>query len=234
MELEKIREYRLMMGMTQDELAERLEIPKRTLQNWESKTNIPPDYVINMVISKMFSFERFNDNGTVRLLSTYKFLLACITDFDGNIKPMFIPLYEKADGNMALFTKLLIESKEEDLIKTQAYAVASKKINPDGNHWKRVRAILGEKCAKTYSDCGGLKIGNDTFKSLISSNGGDGVTRYAVLEEGSFNTEMLDYVGVIEGSEINIYDYDCGNDIVQTLSGKYAIYRYCGIIVFCK
>lgn len=48
-----LREARLAAGLTQQKMAELMEIPKRTIENWEgNKTKCPP-YVERLIIAEL-------------------------------------------------------------------------------------------------------------------------------------------------------------------------------------
>lgn len=116
---------------------------------------------------------------------------------------------------------------------TQAFAVASRRCK-DGRHWYRVREMFGERSVTVFSDAGGLKIGNGAFSIIIPNGVGDGKTRYAVFNDSAeFNDQMMDFVTSVSG-EISIYNYDCGRDVDCTISGRYGIYRYDGLIAFVR
>lgn len=53
-----IREARQLSGLTQKEVSVRLEIPLRTLENWESGVRMPPVYVEKLVVEKLVSVGR--------------------------------------------------------------------------------------------------------------------------------------------------------------------------------
>ena len=57
-----IREARKALGMTQQELAECLQIPKRTIANWESGDRNPPEYVERLVVEKLQSMKKNQTN----------------------------------------------------------------------------------------------------------------------------------------------------------------------------
>lgn len=44
-----IKELRIACGMTQQQFAEALDIPKRTIENWESSTRQCPVYVKTLI-----------------------------------------------------------------------------------------------------------------------------------------------------------------------------------------
>lgn len=57
--MSKIREARIAAGLTQDAMAEKLGIPKRTIQDWEAGRRIPPEYVERLVVAEL---ERIKNN----------------------------------------------------------------------------------------------------------------------------------------------------------------------------
>lgn len=48
-----LKELRIRAGMTQTEMSEKLEIPKRTIENWESGSRKCPGYVEKLIAEKM-------------------------------------------------------------------------------------------------------------------------------------------------------------------------------------
>ena len=44
-----IKEIRKAAGMTQSEMAEKLHIPKRTIENWDGGQRKPPDYIVELI-----------------------------------------------------------------------------------------------------------------------------------------------------------------------------------------
>lgn len=49
-----IRDMRALLGNTQNEFATRYGIPFRTIQNWETGLRKPPEYVLNLLESRIF------------------------------------------------------------------------------------------------------------------------------------------------------------------------------------
>jgi hypothetical protein len=134
---------------------------------------------------------------------------------------------------MASDTKNFIDLvlSDKTLKNTQAYAVLSRNERQE-KHWYKVREMFGEKEFKTESDAGSVKIGNSSFSVLISNGCGDGTTRVAIFDdEKEFNSDMMDFQASINGC-FNIYSYDCGNDVVINLNGRYGIYSYQGFVAF--
>lgn len=49
----KIKDLRTETGMTQKQFAEYFEIPKRTLEDWESGKRKPPEYTVKLIEYKL-------------------------------------------------------------------------------------------------------------------------------------------------------------------------------------
>lgn len=102
--------------------------------------------------------------------------------------------------------------------------------------WKEIRAAFGDRCVKTESDAGGVKVGTDGFCTVISNLRGDGTTRIAVFDEEKEiypYTSFMTFMTTVEG-RFNIYSYDCGGEPAATLSGRYGVYAYDGLVAFVK
>lgn len=113
---------------------------------------------------------------------------------------------------------------------TQIYAELSK---DRPGHYQRLKRDI-EFWQQTSSDAGGLKIGSDSFAINVPNGYGDGDMYFAVVGKGCFNEHMLEFWTSIKGNEINIYDYDCGDDIIETISGRYGVFFGYGLVVFEK
>ena len=57
--MSKIKEARNKAGLSQQKMSDLLEIPKRTIENWESGVTNPPAYVEKLVIREL---ERIAEN----------------------------------------------------------------------------------------------------------------------------------------------------------------------------
>lgn len=207
-------------------IAEDTEVPEDVLINWAKGSCIPARYVAKAVYAYIWGLAHTRD---LLFLEKCAEVTSWQKQHEGDI---FAPLKAKAEGSLVKFASLLVESDDEKIKMTQAYAIASKRINPDGRHWYRMREILGDKCKKTLSDAGGIKIGSRDFSMIIPNGYGDGITRYAILPYNTFNDGMFDFETSVKGSSIRIYDYDCGSRVLETLSGKYNVYTREGIVVF--
>lgn len=113
---------------------------------------------------------------------------------------------------------------------TQIYAELSKD-RPD--HWKRIEQSI-DNWIDTDSDAGGLKIGTDDFSVIVPNGYGDGTMYFAIVGKGCFNHDMLNFWSSISGKNINIYDYDCGGEVIKTLSGRYGVFYGYKFVVFEK
>ncbi|CAI3511056.1 hypothetical protein CIRMBP1315_02279 [Enterococcus cecorum] len=108
------------------------------------------------------------------------------------------------------------------------------------DNWMKIRNLFGEKCFKTFSDRGGVLVGNDNFQTLIRNGRGDGITRVAVLPLTKFDDYrfwsnlMVDTEILLDG-QFNIYFDDCStNEVCRTLNGKYTVYYYDGLVLFLE
>ena len=53
---ESLKKIRAEKQITQQQAAEILKVPKRTIENWESGVSCPPDYVQNLILEKLKNF----------------------------------------------------------------------------------------------------------------------------------------------------------------------------------
>lgn len=57
-----IKEARLKAGLTQARMSELLEIPKRTIGDWETGTRKPPIYVEKLIVRELERIAEENNN----------------------------------------------------------------------------------------------------------------------------------------------------------------------------
>lgn len=152
-----------------------------------------------------------------------------IYDYKGSIE--IIKGYWSIAKTIDEFKNLIF--RDERLENNQGYWELAKE---DKQVWKKLILKYLEKKADekftTESDIGSLAVGTNDFKYNISNLYGDG-TNYVYIVENNKHIRGLDFLTTIEGN-FNIYDYDCGNNIVITLHGRYAIYRAERLFVFVK
>lgn len=51
--MSKIKDARLKAGLTQKSMSELMEIPKRTIENWDSGVTAPPEYVERFILKEL-------------------------------------------------------------------------------------------------------------------------------------------------------------------------------------
>lgn len=51
--MSKIKEARLKANLTQENMAKKMSIPIRTIQDWEAGRRTPPEYVERLVIAEL-------------------------------------------------------------------------------------------------------------------------------------------------------------------------------------
>lgn len=116
---------------------------------------------------------------------------------------------------------------------TQCYEKMLKVYHPE-KVWYYIREMFGDKCQKTWSDAGSLKIGNDDFTLYISNGYGDGEMRYAVLNEDEFYAQsIMEYQCSVNG-KFNVYCYDCGTAVDTTLEGRFGIFSYDRLVALVR
>lgn len=145
----------------------------------------------------------------------------------GEFKPAYEDFWNQADTFLN-FLELIRDDPRTRLECATAYLFRNRPLSEE--LWRFQRSQLGEKSFHTISDAGSLKIGNDSFSFLIPNGYGDGTMRCAILESGEFNRDAFDFFTSIEGT-FNIYGYDCGEDIIKTVSGRFCIYHGNGFVV---
>lgn len=98
------------------------------------------------------------------------------------------------------------------------------------DYFSAVATHYADNCFYTLADAGGVKIGNDNFSFIIPA-GGDGSIEVAISQR---NIDLpMRYFTSIEG-KFDIYSYDCGDDIVASLNGRYGVYAEGGLVFFVK
>lgn len=117
--------------------------------------------------------------------------------------------------------------------KEQCYQVMLKEYKYN-SVWYYVREMFGDKCKKTFSDAGALKIGTKDFTLLIPNGYGDGETRYAVLEKSEYYANTIMHFFTTINGKFNVYSHDCGEEITEELTGKFQIYYYEGLVALVK
>lgn len=91
------------------------------------------------------------------------------------------------------------------------------------------------KIIKTVSDVGSLKVGNDDFSLLIPNGYGDGeMTCYITTDVNISEKDGFKYFSLLSG-KFNIYDYDCGDNVIYTTSDNaYQVWFGNGYVILNK
>lgn len=55
---DELKQARISTGLSQQAVSDKLEIPRRTIQNWESGVNVPPDYVAKWYLEKLKALKK--------------------------------------------------------------------------------------------------------------------------------------------------------------------------------
>lgn len=136
-----------------------------------------------------------------------------------------------------IITTLPPFNNEKTLDKTQFYAMVMQHADESYDFVEKAVLTMAKelkcKVIETESDVASTKVGNRYFKTYINNNCGDGITLNIIDNHDKFNDSFFTFQGMIEGS-FNIYDYDCGDNVVCKLNGKYLTYSDNSIILFKK
>lgn len=62
--MNKLKQARLSTGLTQQKMSEKLNIPCRTIQDWEADKHLPPEWVETLVIKEL---NTITDNNKLNL-----------------------------------------------------------------------------------------------------------------------------------------------------------------------
>lgn len=153
-------------------------------------------------------------------------------DFKGSIE--IINNYWKKAQDFNTFFELV--KNDLKLSKNQGYWELMKENLIEEEYKTLFLEVYKKDISKIFhslSEAGNISIGNDSFRYNISNNYGD-CENTIVLIEKSVNIEGFDFLTSIKGTNINIYNYDCGNEILTTLNGEYLIYNGNKFIIFVK
>ncbi|MFK8243899.1 MULTISPECIES: hypothetical protein [unclassified Facklamia] len=132
--------------------------------------------------------------------------------------------------------EFLNEVLKIELLNRQLYFMLSKE---SGRHKYTVMRTLDKisKPINTLSEAGSVLVGNDSFSVSIKNGYGDGEsTVYVLNETDNFEDDLMEFSGVVAGTEFYISSYDCDNSWITKLplSGKYMTYYYDSIVCLRK
>lgn len=93
-------------------------------------------------------------------------------------------------------------------------------------------------------DGGSIMIGNETCRACFPNHYGDGYHNVYLCRDEEYPTwgDEWDFMGTVEGTNLNVYDYDCyhgdaltcDSNFLFVLSGRYAVYAHDGDIIIQK
>lgn len=91
----------------------------------------------------------------------------------------------------------------------------------------------------SMSDIGAVKVGNSNFAVNISNKYGDTYNNDIFIIESekgqNLNFDFAKFETEIIGTDMNIYDYDCGNTIQYKLKNeRYGVFAYERLLIFQK
>lgn len=138
------------------------------------------------------------------------------------------------------FIKLYLSTEDLTIMSQQAYGELLRwavfKYSGYSDYLKRILNKADQKHS-AYSDIGSLKIGNNSFNFIISNGLGDGKTPVYIFNKNNEMNHVVRNIFKIQTTvrgKFNIYNYDCGNEIMLELDGNYNIYSFNGKIVFIE
>lgn len=103
-----IKEMRMRTGMTQNEFANKLSIPTRTLQNWECGTRECPQYLLNLIGYYLKHESLFKSEENITLIGKVKIadraakLSLCSERTEGGTVFCWEAVYKMPDGQIGL------------------------------------------------------------------------------------------------------------------------------------
>lgn len=142
--------------------------------------------------------------------------------------------------NTNQFFNLYFSTRDKKIICSQGYGELLKRetiFNEELDMYVSSVLSKGNNCYQTLSDRGDLKLGNDSFNIYVANGYGDGFTDVYLFEKDNEYIRAVEnimyYKTNIEGT-FNIYQYDCGNKVLDVVTGNYDIYSFNGHIAFIE
>ena len=175
-----IREMRQELGMTQGEFSSRYKIPFRTIQNWETEQRIPPEYIVDLLESRV----RYDlNNRRTILLPEYKSNkdnLPCRSDFIGATQ--WLKAVRKVLGEDVVFAL-------DDALMCQG--------NFGGHSNEYLIWVYGPDSLNRFN--GVVVLGNKISKySIIEKNGLKFTNLNRTISDAFANEEIYDMQGITE------------------------------------
>lgn len=112
-------------------------------------------------------------------------------------------------------------------------------VKPDSDYRRGFCSRFASDEFNTISDAGALAIGVNGMKVSISNHFGDDYNRVAVFDKADNQIDwalslLFPYSEItVQGHGIEVYGYDCGNEVVKVLDGMWHVYsddRYFALV----
>jgi len=142
--------------------------------------------------------------------------------FGKNSKNVLVQLWKKAE-DLKEFKELIKCDPKARLLQFTGVLL--------GEDTDFLHSFVSAENYETLSDVGGLKVGNSSFNIVIPNGYGDGRTLVSLNGKGTFNTEAFNFWGTLKGDNIGIYSYDCGDEVIKTISGNFGVFYKNGLII---
>lgn len=136
-------------------------------------------------------------------------------------------LWRKAE-NFKDFIRMVVNSDDREVKFSDFATFYFGNVSPDWYYRREFCSVFGKEVIKTSSDAGCLKLGCNGLNVLVSNHFGDAMNRVAIFDHVGMDhavSHLFPHSDVtLQGEEINVYGYDCGEDVVYTLSGMWHVY----------
>lgn len=97
--------------------------------------------------------------------------------------------------------------------------------------------LFGVNMTAVSSDAGSVKVGGVGWWVKFPNGYGDGWTHYAIVGKdmaGVLHDNGFHFFTLFACKEANIYDDDCGDEVEEVISGKFAVYYKDGLVFFVR
>lgn len=149
-----------------------------------------------------------------------------------DFKKTFNEVLQK-NSNPKTAAKQLIQHDFED-VRSWLFMV---RVMDEQKTRKIIRSLWNEDRFETISDAGSIKVGGGGMTALIPNHAGDGTNECGITSDGSvlwkLNT-LMEQADVTLRGDIDIYTYDCGNNVLKTISGDFFVYIYDNMFTFVR
>lgn len=171
-----------------------------------------------------------------------KFVKSCMNNTYSNgakeNNEWYVKCLEKAKDTED-FLQYYFSTYDKKIVCCQAYGELLKGSTHYAGFDMHVKSILynANKIFLTCSDIGSLKIGNEQCSFYIRNGYGDGEMYGFIFDKDNEYISAIDhfmeYSSLVDG-KFDIYDYDCGDDVLCSIEGKYMIYYFNGNVAFVE